>query len=1025
MMTCGLFQDGCFGRFFLLVIFVSCWAGSCLLAQPGQLDFRHYTVADGLPSSEVYTVLEDRDGFLWFGTDNGVARFDGYEFTVFGADDGLADMVVFTIIEDGDGKLWFSTYSGRIFYFEKGRFYPYEYNEVTTELKKTNYLVFLTDITPAGDMIFKAKPNKIVRVSPVGEVTILVDRYNSTPHHYLYQEDKVEGVQIQGSPYGYINPYPSIKATTNEGIELKVIGAEKAYPSREIYPSNTNSNFSIRYGSIWTRPITGEREAILTSTSELFIVPLDGGAVRQFPIQDRVINFTMPGFGERDYWAFLNRGRGLEHYVFLPGEELPQVASFLVGHSISSGIFDRKGGFWVTTLDAGIYFCPYPKQKLYLKDDLTQNSKSTSLALTGPSNFYAGYDDGSIYRYDEGDMGLWDILKSEVDTNTLMADIFYDSAHANVYSPHFSFDHPLKKNQKIGEKDIKRHTLITKKNDNFTYFNHFPESSPNKLFAARGLSFAVFDLTENSILTDSRSLGTKFRGGHVLGIDLEENMLLGTLQGLLEITTEGCTKANNRGVDELSERIVFIKHINDRALLFGTRGNGLIYQDRDTSYQIKESDGLASDNIRHLHKGKYGYFWVSTLNGFSKVKFSTDGLSYALRTFRTENGLPTNEVFQTDTWGDEIWLATSAGIVHFVEPPLDTISPKPTIREVRVNGVEMTVAAEYGLPAGKQDVSIRFGTINYFLGDQVRYRYRITPDAPWQYSTDRTVNYPSLGAGFYLFEVQSCNQDGFWSKRESVEIFIATPWYATWWAQGIGLLFFAGALSTYFLIRENRKKREQNFLLQINELEHAALHAQMNPHFVFNALNSIQNFVLENDAKQAATYLSRFARVIRQTLRSSVDGQHTLREEMDMLKTYLVLEKLRFKEGFSYELTVSPDLPLDAIKLPPLLIQPFVENAILHGLEGKRGGEINVAFTGSAEVLHVHIEDNGKGFDPTSAVKKESLGMDITQRRLSMMNKELKEKSGMNIEVIQDAQGQICGTRINLVINLKKGQARK
>ena len=118
MSTYGILPYRSIERFLRFGAFYLCLVSSCLLAQPGQLDFRHYTVDHGLPSSEVYTVFEDKDGFLWFGTDNGVARFDGYEFTIFDADDGLADPVVFTILEDAEGKLWVSTYSGRVYYFE-------------------------------------------------------------------------------------------------------------------------------------------------------------------------------------------------------------------------------------------------------------------------------------------------------------------------------------------------------------------------------------------------------------------------------------------------------------------------------------------------------------------------------------------------------------------------------------------------------------------------------------------------------------------------------------------------------------------------------------------------------------------------------------------------------------------------------------------------------------------------------------------------------------------------------------------
>jgi len=1018
MMTYGTYHSGCFGRVFFLAIVFSCWPVLCLLAQPGQLDFRHYTIDDGLPSSEVYVAFEDKDGFMWLGTDNGIARFDGYEFTTFDADEGLEDVVVFNIIEDDGGRLWLSTYSGRFFYFEDGRFHPYIHNDIAIELKNKSQIVKLLDITDDEEMIIHVKGSKIVKITPAGEVVPLTTNQSRSDTNYVYLTERTTSVKNVGAANTLYAP--QIPPPSDGNISLRVQGEDSINASTNFKFTRGVENLRLWYAGILER--SGSAEVVLANQNEVIISTLNDEKTYQFPTElGKVITYVLPGKNEGEYWFFFNRGHGLEHYEFFAGSDGARVTSFLKGHSVSSGLFDANGGFWVTTLDDGVYFSPYPEQKIYLKDDVTQNVKSISLALTGPEEFYAGYDDGSIFRYDKDGKGLWDVLHPEIINNERMFDLFYDSANSRLYTSFYHFKHPLKVGKQLKNNVVTRYSFDNFIGDNFTYFNYLPDLNPGVIYATRGLSFAELNISGDTTEFYSFKLGLKFNGAHVLATDAQGRRLLGTLNGLYEITPDGRMVPDNLGVKELSGRVVFIKPVNKEALLFGTRGNGLIYYGQDTSYLIRESNGLASDMIRHIHKNEKGVFWISTLNGLSKVSFSADGHHYQLRTFRTENGLPSNEVSQTDTWGDAVWLATSVGITHFVEPPVDSLSPAPNIREVKVNGEIMPALSYYALPAGKQRVNIDFGTINYFLGDKVLYRYRIAEEASWQESYDRSVSFPSLSPGTYRFAVQSRNQDGFWSESTYLDIYVATPWYATWWALACGALLLIGGVSTFFLIRERRRKREQNFLLQINELEHAALHAQMNPHFVFNALNSIQNFVLENDAKQAATYLSRFASIIRQTLRSSVEGKHTLREEMDVLKTYLVLEKLRFKEGFSYELTVSPDLPLDAIKLPPLLIQPFVENAILHGLEDKTGGKISVAFTGSAEVLYVHVEDNGKGFDPTSLVKKDSLGMDITQRRLRMMNKELKEQSGMNVEAVQDGQGNICGTRINLVIKLENG----
>jgi len=939
MSTYGILNFRNIERLLWYGTFYFCSVGSYLIAQPAQLDFRHYSVNDGVPSSEVYTVFEDKEGFLWLGTDNGVARFDGYEFTVFDQDDGLEDTVVFTFRQGPNGKLWASTYSGRFFFFEDGRFHPYVNNEITIELKKKSHLIKLLDVTEDNDMIVRVQDSEILKIFPSGEVVSLAENIPANLTYDVYLREHSGQLNGRG---GANTLYKAKVAPSVDGkMELFALQSNSRRMVANIKFDLEEGLIKLLYAGVLER--TGSVEIVMATDKEIITTKLDGETTHQYPNrQGKIINFVLPGKREGEYWYCLNRGNGIELHDLSEGNGEPQRKTFLEGHSVSSGLFDSKGGFWVTTLDDGLYYSPYPDQKLYLKDDDTENTKSVSLAMTGPESFYAGYDDGTVFNYEKNEKSLRSILLPEVANDERMYDLFYDSINENVYTPYYHFKHPIVRNSQLDKSRITYHSYDNKKPYNFVSFNYLPRWYPDKLFATSSISFSELNLSDALASSYSSKFDFQFIGGHVLAADAKGKRLLGTIHGLYEITANGRMIADNLGVEELSGRVVFIKSVNEESLLFGTRGSGLVYYDQDTSYLIRESDGLASDMIRDIHEAKEGVFWISTLSGLSKVTFYDDGRNYDLRTFRIENGLPSNEIAQVDTWGDEVWLATSVGIMHFIEPPIDSFSPAPTVRKVLINGLEVSSKVSYSLPAGRQGVSIQFGSINHLLGDQVLYRYRNAEDAHWQYTTDRTANFPNLVAGSYQFAVQSQNQDGFWSESTYLDISVATPWYQTWWAIMSGAFLLIGSLSAFFLLRERRRKHQQKLLLQINELEHAALHAQMNPHFVFNALNSIQNFVLENNAKQAATYLSRFARVIRQTLRSSVEGKQSLKEELAMLHTYLVLEKLRFKDGFNYELTVDPALPLESIDLPPLLIQPFVENAIIHGLkERERGGWIS------------------------------------------------------------------------------------
>ena len=993
---------------FILFLMSFCWAGLCLHAQPAQLDFRQYDTDDGLPSSETYLIVEDRSGYIWIGTDNGVARFDGYEFEVFDADDGLEDSVVFGIVEDADGRIWVSTYSGKVYFFEGGRFYPYKHNSTIEEIRRNSGVAVLLEVTPDSSFIISWPTSGLFKLNSRGARTRLTDAKSI----YLYEFSRNNQSITIPTPHGFF--YDDI-ARDSDSLKVFILTSEleKPYGQAKSYAVGpSSSSFSAVFHT------EGGTECVITNADGIFILEESGRFKHAYPSAPNLYDFFMPGLGEDTYWAFLKRGGGLEYHDFRGGGKFPRVFKQLFGHSPTSGLFDKNGGFWVSTLDAGIFYCPYPEQLVYLKDDYSQNNQPFSIVLTGREDFYAGYEDGTIFHYDDKSSSLQQIQEDEFVTPERIFDLYYDSLNRRVFTPSYSFTHPIPEGEELNDKTVSWFEEASGKRRQFKYFNKLKGVNSRVLYGSFPIHLATIRLDSAELVEFQAGYVATLGIAHVLGLHPDGTKLVGTLNGILELKEDGSTVSNNLGIPELSNRVEFITDLGGKQLLFGTRGDGVVYMGPDTTYVIRERDGLASDMIRDIHVSDSGTIWISTLTGLSRLDFSEDGKTYKVRTFGKEHGLPSQEIYQTDTYQDEVWLATGAGVVKFEEPAVVMDSPRPVIRSVVLNGEQLTdTASSYAFPSGRQNVSVQFSTINFILGDEVMYRYRLDEANDWQYIQERAVNYPNLGPGEYQFAVQSRNQDGIWSESTVMEMSIATPWYATVWAAIGGVLLLVGALSTFFLLRERRKKWEQDLLLQITQLEHAALHAQMNPHFVFNALNSIQNFVLENDAKQAATYLSRFARVIRQTLRSSVDGQHHLNEELMMLETYLGLEKLRFKEGFTYSVEVDPKLEKDKIVLPPLLIQPFVENAIIHGLKGrKKGGQILVRFTGTADNLIVVIEDNGKGYDPDEPAKPDSLGMNITRRRLDMMNLEENGASGMEIDPLYSDSGALCGTRITLYI---------
>jgi len=215
---------------------------------------------------------------------------------------------------------------------------------------------------------------------------------------------------------------------------------------------------------------------------------------------------------------------------------------------------------------------------------------------------------------------------------------------------------------------------------------------------------------------------------------------------------------------------------------------------------------------------------------------------------------------------------------------------------------------------------------------------------------------------------------------------------------------------------------------QKNESDLTALKSQMNPHFIFNSLNSIQSVVIANDTDKAVNYLAKFASLMRYILAHSQKPFVNLSDELTAMKIYLDVERLRFDNKFNYILDIDPEIDEEFLEIPPMIIQPFIENAILHGLLNKDGiGTLKVQLKlKDKEYLTCVIEDDGVGREKAaeiraqSGLKHKSKGMFITQKRLEILNRSNKDQLNVRITDLKDSQNQPCGTRVEILIIYKE-----
>jgi sensor histidine kinase YesM len=226
------------------------------------------------------------------------------------------------------------------------------------------------------------------------------------------------------------------------------------------------------------------------------------------------------------------------------------------------------------------------------------------------------------------------------------------------------------------------------------------------------------------------------------------------------------------------------------------------------------------------------------------------------------------------------------------------------------------------------------------------------------------------------------------------------------------------------LEKQHIQQLELNFEQQLAEIQMMALRAQMNPHFIFNCLNSIQLYTTSNDAAKASLYLNRFSQLIRLVLENSRSERVTLANELEALRLYLEMESMRFKDKLGFKIEIDTSLDTDLIEIPPLLLQPYVENAIWHGLMHKQeGGMVQVKVDPMPEdCLRITITDNGIGrakaaeLKSLSATRHKSFGMKVTGERISLINRLYQTHTRVQIHDLTDTAGKPAGTEVVLEI---------
>ena len=918
-----------------------------LRAQEG---FTHYTPDQGVPSSEVYDVICDRKGFVWISTDRGVSRFNGYTFENFYTSDGLTDNVIIELFEDKQDRIWFSANSGRLCYYDytDAKIHEYRYNDLLKKHLPIMTVIKSIRLDSSGALYVGYLHFGAVSVSKDGELSVVTERRKKFGKIYEAYFREVQGQTFVYSVGGAHHFNDTVKVHIDlPGIRLDT-SLRLSYQSfADVYMLKRKNGTIVFYAP-------GHLIEVVPGKAPL-IMPLSDDVRRVF--EDR----------QGRLWICL-RHEGLRLYE--PGEGIAslQYTNQLSGKYTNAICEDKEQGIWVGVYDDALYYRPMMNVKVEKLKGMPENTVVKSLGAKGEDLYLATASNRLYCLHANGSLDSLILPINQMSWVHEAGDglMVYGSNRCYVEKNRFRIlDQPH-----IGA---------------LSYYIYRTDSI---VYAGTYGGLAMYKATKPyTRLRFVRIVPTRFEAIHIY----KGHVLLGSNVGVFLL--KGNTAVPYNHWFDKACRTTSIGEIHGY-LAFSTLGEGirLVQGEHGRRFTIGTRQGLLSNNINALCVDGES-LWAAGSFGLNEIRFHGD--SFRIYSYTLSNGLKVSEVRKLMVHNKRLWMVSPKGVYSFA---FSNVVNNPETIPVHMLSVTNADTVYTGAAlSGNTKVQfnsilrIRYVGLSYKQFRKISYRYRLPEkDSAWIYTMNTEVEFAFLSEGHYTFELSASNEDGEWSAPVSFRFFIDPPFWRTWWfIFGIGVLVIA-TLFLVFMIRIRRLKQENRIREELYDYRQQALVARMNPHFIFNSLNSIHYFIFNEDKRMAGKYLSRFASLMRLTLELSTREYVKLEDDIRALKLYIEMEALRFRDKFSFTLQIDEVSDVNTVRVPPMLVQPFVENAIKHGLLNRPegGGKIHVRYLFTGQNLECVVEDNGIGREEAIRLKQAAhdahrpAGIAITVQRL-------------------------------------------
>jgi len=963
-----------------LVILI-CYFGVFLQASGQECVYTQLSLDDGLPSSVVYQVLQDKNGFFWILTENGFCSYNGREINLYNLNNGA----------QADDNFKGAIYRNKLWLQSMGAFYYYD-------LEKQQFSDKIISVAPYDQRL--RYPFTLDRA-----INTFFLRTDSFSISKIEIPQKVSGFNLEEPEFptegvsSWLNREEGLSTYFGKGLFLQakpdafnLVHVETGKTTRTSPYTDRHSFDKMRstYDSLHNHHLLIFDKEIFTLSNHLVLKRLKhlSGYLhnKRVGIHLLCINQTL----------FICTTNGLIRITNYLSEDNYQVQTFFPSHVISDIMCDYNNHYWVSTLGDGIFFVP--------DFDIRQYSKEKDIFQR-----ITGYKSEKIYASTRNKIYLFNHLAEPPNQKLL-----YSTSMSNIYFLLLEEEQDLwyggtgfYKNGHLYSTDYVK--------------DFFIDSNGNRLLAGAH-KVDAFDSTQNAILRQ--------RAMKVLR-DEEGRIWIGNEMGLYSFSKQDTIFWGDYH-PVLKESIVDMVISPDQTIWAAVKGKGIL-KIRQGLITYWDQTLLKNVDINNIYIDSNETLWFLTNKSINKLSLSNPYTEEYKVTSLPLLGSVANINFN-DLYihGNNIWLATSKGVILADKNYQSKANHPPTIKMLNMNDSLLLQAKQstpYVFDYPKR-ISFNYSGISYKPFTKPKYQYRLLPIfTDWISTPGENVEFSTLSPGEYLFEVKAIDD----LERASLSLAqvtfnISPPFYMTpkfYIGSGGVLLAFIWSLFRWQSVRIRKKEAEKHRLdLQFAEMKLKIIQSRMNPHFIFNAINTVQHFFGGKDPLAAGKYLATLSRLIRKFMDVSQTKLVSVAEEIQLLKLYCKIQHIRYRHKFDYHFKVDSNININHTFIPPMVLQIYVENAILHGLlplEAK--GELTIQFILKEDELHAIVEDNGIGRKQAILIKnkkqeqRKSWGMELSKERLELFK--ILNKKQVEIRIIDKfKKDKPSGTRVEIIAPL-------